>query len=70
MNEATKDYQNGITFVEVDGREFGPYCMACAERMEESDNLPIASDTGISTKPHMAFDGPFECERCGDTITD
>ena len=68
--ETTKDYQTGITFVEVDGREFGPYCMACAERMEEADDLPIASDTGISTQPHLASGGPFECERCGDTITD
>lgn len=64
------DKQIGIVYVAVSGRKGAPYCMTCAEEMEEYEELPIGSvsDTYIGTEPHMASDGEFECVRCDDEI--
>jgi len=62
--------QTGITYVGVDGRTYGPYCLACAERLEEDGEAPGGQDTRIGTEPHMASDGPFRCVECDDLITE
>ena len=56
--------QIGIMYVAVDGLRWGPYCMACAEEMEDEDALP----TGISTLPRMVSEGKFDCPKCGNRI--